>query len=410
MKRVLLSAYTCSPYSGTEPGNGWNWAKHLSERGMDVHVVSEFNSRKDVERYQREHPDFPVTFSYLQTGAKWFRKFSGVRYAMWQFKIVAIAKVLHKAKPFDIVHHVTFGSIHVPSQLWRLKIPVVFGPVGGGQTAPTCMLEYFGGMRRKERLRTLITRALPYSPFHRHWMRKLGIVLATNLETMDVCRRLGRPDARLYFDTGLPESFFAQEARVFAPSEEPLRLLWVGRLLPRKAMPLTLDILAQTKTKATLTIIGNGMEESLLRGMIRERGLVDRVFWNPERVPWEEVRDAYSKYDALLFTSLRDSCGAQLLESMARGLPVITLDIHGGRDLVPDAAGFKVPVENKQQVIHDTARAIDQYAAMSPEARSEMSAAALRSARNCTWTLRAAFAESLYAELLHRQSTLASAR
>jgi glycosyltransferase involved in cell wall biosynthesis len=36
--------------------------------------------------------------------------------------------------------------------------------------------------------------------------------------------------------------------------------------------------------------------------------------------------DAYLDLDVFLFTSLRDSCGSQLLEAMARGAAIVTLD------------------------------------------------------------------------------------
>jgi glycosyltransferase involved in cell wall biosynthesis len=134
--------------------------------------------------------------------------------------------------------------------------------------------------------------------------------------------------------------------------------------------------------------------------MIHDRDLDTRVFWKPKRIPWHEVREAYRNHDALLFTSVRDSCAAQLLEAMAMGLPVITLGIHGGRDLVPDEAGFKIPVYSKEQVIRDTAAAVSEFAAMSPQERSQMSRAGWSFAKTLTWKHRAAFAEDLYERAL----------
>jgi hypothetical protein len=43
---VLLSAYACMPGWGSEPGNGWNWAMHLSERGMNVTVLTDDMGRE----------------------------------------------------------------------------------------------------------------------------------------------------------------------------------------------------------------------------------------------------------------------------------------------------------------------------------------------------------------------------
>jgi glycosyltransferase involved in cell wall biosynthesis len=170
---------------------------------------------------------------------------------------------------------------------------------------------------------------------------------------------------------------------------------------PRKALPLTLDIFVKVSCDATLTIIGNGIEETELRAMIAEKGIEHRVVWTGKRLPWSEVQAAYRDHDALLFTSLRDSCAAQLLESLAQGLPVITLDLHGGHDLVPEAAGIKVPVVDAAQVIRDGAAAVDHFQNLSPAEKTAMSLAGWTFAKSLNWTIRAEEAELLYGNLLN---------
>jgi glycosyltransferase involved in cell wall biosynthesis len=171
-------------------------------------------------------------------------------------------------------------------------------------------------------------------------------------------------------------------------------------MLPRKALPLALDALAQMRHASTLTIVGNGLAEEQVRRMIAERGLSGRVHWSGRRLRLDEVRMAYLEHDALLFTSLRETCGVQLLEAMALGLPVITLDLHGARDMVPGDAGIKVPVSTHDKVACDLAAAVDRFASMSAEQKNAMSRAGWEFARANTWTCHAAKAEILYAELL----------
>ena len=403
--RVLLSAYACLPNAGTEPGNGWNWAIHLAERGMNVHVLTVVEGRDRIEEYRRNHPNPRIQFSYVNIPTKRFKECSGMHYALWQWCAVKVAKTLQKTERFDIAHHVTYGSIHVPSQLWRVGIPVVFGPVGGGQTAPSSMLMYFGDAKRSERLRTALTKALPYSPLHRMWLREMSAILATNQDTLELIQSMGRSDVKLQFDAALPESFLAPSPRHFGGQPKPLRLLWVGTMHPRKALPLTLDVLASVRYPSTLTIIGNGIGSETLTEMIKERGLTERVIWAGKRLPWEDVRAAYLEHDAMLFTSLRDSCACQLLESMALGLPVITLDLHGARDLVPDDAGIKVPLSGPDEIVGDVATAVDRFAKMSDTDRTKMSIAGWEFARSMTWNVRAAEAEQLYKKVLSARGT-----
>ena len=60
----------------------------------------------------------------------------------------------------------------------------------------------------------------------------------------------------------------------------------------------------------------------------------------------------------MLFTSLRDSFGSQVLEAMAMGLPIICLDLHGAHDFVPDAASLKVSIGSPGETVHNLAGAI----------------------------------------------------
>lgn len=399
---VLLSAYACLPNAGTEPGNGWNWAVHLAERGIRVHVLTVTDGREQIEAFRAIHPNPLISFSYVSV-PKRFRHTTGMHYAFWQWLAVKVARQVHRRSPFDLVHHVTYSSIHVPTQLWRLGLPTIFGPVGGGQVTPASMLEAFGSSRRSEKLRTAFTRLLPFSIPHRLWLRKMTIVLATNSDTFRLVKALGKKEVEPWFDAALPQSFFAREPRKFGPTNGPLRLVWIGRMVPRKALPLTLDIMARVQRPATLTIIGDGLPPEQVHRMIADRGLTDRVHW-AGRLNRDQVRSAYLEHDALLFAGLRDSCPAQLVEAMGLGVPVITLDHHGARDLVPEGTGIKVPVTDLQGVVRDMAAAVDSYADLSPSDKTAMSKAAWTFARTLSYTEGAEHFDTLYREILQGSS------
>jgi glycosyltransferase involved in cell wall biosynthesis len=397
---VLLSAYACRPNSGSEEGNGWGWATHLAARGIRVHVLTIARDQLAIEAEQQRHPIPNLSFSFVEPAVKGLKWGHGLHYLAWQFAAVGRAKKLLTADPFDLVHHVTYGSIHVPSQLWRLGIPVVFGPVGGGQTSPFSMRHYFGKDQQKELLRTAFTKMLRFSPLHRRWIKQMAVVFVTNQETLTLVKQLGRKDAVLALDVCVTQTFLAEGPRIFQECEDPLRLLWTGRMMPRKALALTLDAVSRARENVTLTIVGDGIAPEVVRQMIASRGLESKVFWKGTRVPWSEMRELYREHDAFLFTSLRDSCGGQLLEALALGLPVITLDHQGARLLTPDEAGYKVPVTGKEATISAIAAAIDAFASSSVQQRNAMSAAGLEAARNLTFGVRAKRAEHLYGRIL----------
>src|ERR1700746_2010336 len=178
--RLLLSAYACRPNAGSEPGCGWNWATHLAARGMEFHVLSAKRTQEAIEAGLQANAVANLHFTYVPVPYDWVKKSEALHYVCWQVAALKAARELAGRFEFDLAHHVTYASVHVPSPLWRLGIPVVFGPVGGGQTAPASMLQYFGAERSRERLRSALTKALRLSPLHRQWLRRISFVLAAN--------------------------------------------------------------------------------------------------------------------------------------------------------------------------------------------------------------------------------------
>jgi glycosyltransferase involved in cell wall biosynthesis len=112
-------------------------------------------------------------------------------------------------------------------------------------------------------------------------------------------------------------------------------------------------------------------------------------------VSWEEVKKYYLKSDAFVFTSLRESFGSQLLEAMAYGLPIISLDQSGAQYFVPQEAGIRVPVRGYAQIVEDIARAIE-YIGLHPGERAHMGRASYAFARENLWNKRAGAMKSIY--------------
>ena len=406
---ILLSAYACRPNAGTEPGIGWNWAVHLAEAGSTVHVLTAGRNREGIEAYQREHPSSELHFHFIDV--PWLNPMeSGARhYLVWQWTALRRAKALVKSISFDIVQHVSYGSVHLPTPLWRLRVPTIFGPVGGGQTTPPGLLPYFGDQIRNERRRTRITQLLPHLPPYRKAMRRMSLVLAANSNTLELVRRAGCKRIELLCDTGLRTDFYANSSRTFSTAA-PLRLLWVGRFLPRKGVELALDALQQASPDIHLTLVGDGQEETSLRNLIAKRGLEKRVSWAGRRLPWLEVREAYLDHDALLFTSLRDTFGSQILEAMSLGLPVIALNLNGARDFIPPGAGVKVDVgDTVEETRQNLSSALNRFASMTIEERNAMSEVAWSKSQSCAWPKRAAFTLELFQELLHQKNKVQQA-
>ncbi|MGP0018976.1 MAG: glycosyltransferase family 4 protein [Candidatus Sulfotelmatobacter sp.] len=407
--RVLLSSYACRPNAGSEPGVGWNWATHLAARGIEVHVLVAKRNQAAIEAGLRDNPVANLEFTYVAVPHEWAKKSEALHYVCWQIAALKAARELAGKSKFQLAHHVTYASVHVPSQLWRLGIPVVFGPIGGGQTAPASMLQYFGAEKSRERLRTSLTKALRFSPWHRQWLRRMSVILAANHDTFNLVRALGCKNVSLMCDTAIPSSYFAERPRNFEEPGGTLRLLWIGQMRTRKALPLALDALSESHKNVTLTIAGDGMDPLVVHRMIRDRKLEHRVFWKGRRLTWTELRAAYVEHDAMLFTSLRDSFGSQLLEAMAMGLPILSLDLHGARDFVPHDGSLKVSVGTPKETVQNLARAIEEYSWLPATRKNQMSMHVWNFAKTLSWSARAELVEKLYQEVLAQTTPLKNA-
>src|SRR5262249_30182969 len=129
------------PGKGSEPGIGWRWAVALAQAGHEVWVLTRANNRPAIEKALQERAFSRLHFAYydLPAWARWWKRGArGVRlyYLLWQLGAYRVARALCRDVAFDVAHHITFGVFRHPSFLAFLGLPFVFGPVGGGESAP----------------------------------------------------------------------------------------------------------------------------------------------------------------------------------------------------------------------------------------------------------------------------------
>ena len=393
--RILLSAYACDPTHGGEDGNGFHWAWELAARGHQVRCFTTVWGRANIQAHlaglaepvpaglRFEFVAVPDWVEYL------YRWQFGVylHYMVWQYRAWRAARPHDARQPFDLVHHVTFGSLQFASWLWRLGRPFIFGPVGGGQVAPRQLRRYLPDWFKTETMRNAISWLLVrFDPNVRHTLRRAALVLAANRETVALARRLGAPRVALAMSTALPLAYFPAAYPPRAPlAGRPLRILWLARLFPRKGLHLVLEALGRVAADVAfhLDIYGEGPVAALLPGWIAAAGLQTRVTWHGN-APYPTVRAAYLAHDLFMLCSLRDSYAAQYLEAMALGLPILTLDHHGATDFIPDAAGLKVPVGSPEATAAALARAVE-HLARHPAELAQMGRAGYAYASQHSW-------------------------
>ncbi|MEA2265445.1 MAG: glycogen synthase [Solirubrobacteraceae bacterium] len=132
------------------------------------------------------------------------------------------------------------------------------------------------------------------------------------------------------------------DPRFLAPAPPPAawgwRLLYVGRIDPRKGIATLLEALARLPRAATLSVVGGGEAAHLgeLRRLAAGLGLTDRVDFAGRR-DRGELPSTYAAADAVIFPVLWDEpWGLVPLEAMACGCPVVATGTGGSAEYLRD--------------------------------------------------------------------------
>lgn len=117
-------------------------------------------------------------------------------------------------------------------------------------------------------------------------------------------------------------------------SDEPIRIVWVGRLYGEKNPLAAVEVVEHVRRRrpARLDVYGSGPLLPALQELARDRP------WLAVRGArtWEEIQQVQGTAHVCLSTSLRDATQIAVLEPLARGVPVVSTRVG-------DAAGYYAP-------------------------------------------------------------------
>ena len=141
---------------------------------------------------------------------------------------------------------------------------------------------------------------------------------------------------------------------------QPLTLLFLGHVGPRKGIPQLVDALTDLKDWPgwRAVIAGNGAVEATRR-LLGERGLADRVTM-PGWVGPAEVASLLASADILVLPSFEENLPMSVIEGMANGLAVVTTPVGATEDIVRDGdTGLLVPPGDAAALTGAIARLLD---------------------------------------------------
>lgn len=403
--KVLISAYACEPDKGSEPGVGWNWAVQLS-RFHETWVITRGNNRDSIENALHRTPNPNLRFVYVDL-PRWLsfwkkgQKGIYIYYVLWQMWAYRRARRLQIAERFDAVHHVTFGTVWLPTFMTLLNVPFIWGPIGGAEAVPRTLREQMAlKWRVYERLRDLIIRwTFSWDPLSRLATKRAGLIIVRTKITRDAFSSEVQKKIRLMIETGVSREFL-EEMKTKRPPRIAATVVMVGRLLHLKGFDIGIEAFLKVCDDfpgVRLVVVGSGPEKEHLKALAGARVKEGRVLFTGQ-LPREEALRTMKDADVFLMPSMKDAGAWVLYEAMASGLPVVCLDYAGPGEIVDDRCAFRIAISDRSTVIRKTAEALSALLS-SVSLRNDMGYAGIKRLEDSfLWDKKGEMIRDLYAE------------
>jgi glycosyltransferase involved in cell wall biosynthesis len=410
--RVLLIAEACNPEWVSVPLVGWSHARAIAALA-DAHLVTQVRNRAAILRAGLvEGKDFTAIDTEAVVGPvyRFADRLRGGANKGW----TALAGLMTLAYPyfehlvwkqfgsrirrreFDLLHRLTPLSPAFPSFIAgacrSAGVPFVIGPLNGGLPWP----QGFDEARKREGewpswLRELHRLVPGYCSTRRH---ASAILAASRTALAEIPRNLQSKSFYVPENAIDPARFTRRRRRRAAL---PLKLVFIGRLVPCKAVDLLLTAAVPLirEGKLTVDIVGDGPEMPLLRQIVARERLESGVTL-PGWVEHTQVQDRLVDADLLAFPSIRDFGGGVVLEAMAVGVVPMVVAYGGPGELVTDKTGFVIPIAPPRQIV-DSIRGLLSSLVSDPsqiDARSER--ALSRAHTQFTWDYKAQQVVKIY--------------
>lgn len=372
--KILLSAYACDPYAGSEPAVGFGSLKAAASR-HEVWLLTRDNNvpalrewLRDAGLNQRVHLvglDIP--------GSALARKRKGLislhrYYDLWQQAASQKGRELHATVGFDVVHHATFASYWTRTGVASVPAPLVWGPVGGGVRTPAGLLTTLGTRGLLEEAARTIGRRLGAI---RHGAKRTAARAAVTLvQNRETARRLEGFGRSIHV---VPNATVVRETPRELAATRTAEVFLVGRLVPLKGSVLAVRAFRYVEhPTASLVVVGDGPDRERIRRAAIRWGVAERVHLEG-RLPRGELLDRIARCGVLFHPSLHDESPLTVAEALGLGTPVVCLDWGGPAVLTslwPSTPSTLVAPTTPDDTARRLAAAIDDHLTHPPEVLS----------------------------------------
>lgn len=349
MKKILLVAFSCQPGKGSEPGVGWNWAVQAAKT-QDVWVLTRSKMKKYVEPAIPEELKDSLHFLYAPSSKKLRKLTIYLEYLAWQHTAFRYAKKYCREMQFDCVWSITFGNMFLPTYMYKLGLPFIWGPVGGAEQVPK---QYWKEFPFKKRCVHML----------KYWMgqhikliwkpaKEAALIIARTQATKELFPQDMQDKVQVHLEACVDmERDFCFDLALAAQLKKSngINLLYTGRIIDIKNIPMLVSIMKDIKKDypdCRLHILGDGDERAESEDLVKKYGIQNNVVFYGN-VPRANLLKAVQECDAFVFPSLREGAPWSLLEAMAFEKPIVAYDLNGMHDTLSPDSAILVNVDGK---------------------------------------------------------------
>jgi glycosyltransferase involved in cell wall biosynthesis len=291
---------------------------------------------------------------------------------------------LVKTAGITVIHQPIPVSPKEPSMIFGMGVSVVIGPMNGGIDYPPSL---------RQRQHWLVNLLLPLGwklASVMNWLipgkRQAAILLVSNPRTRQALPPgLGQRVIQIP-ENGVDLALW-QSPSIDRPSPNSTRFIFLGRLVPWKAVDLLLLAFKRLDSNsASLTILGEGTERNALEKIAGSLDLLSSEIHQPGKVhftgwlPQDDCANQLKQSDVLVLPSLMECGGAVVLEAMASAIPVIATDWGGPAEYLDPSCGILVDPVSREGFIENLAAAMNRLD-QAPETRVAMGRAGRQKVR-----------------------------
>ena len=214
----------------------------------------------------------------------------------------------------EVLHY-----IHTPEAFIQVKLCHPFG-----KTAIFSHGSFFNMIRGFRFFQNNKIVGTAFELFIKWMLSKANLIFVLDDDSLDQYSKYNNNIVKVNNSIVLPNNHYS-EKRI----HDPIRLLFVGRLSKVKRVDEIIQAVDSNEIDVVLTIVGDGEESEYLQSITKTERVQFKGALKPEKVK-AELEEA----DILVMNSILEGKPMAIIEAMSFGLPIITTDVGGIKELV----------------------------------------------------------------------------